>query len=185
MYPNLLSGDLVFVSKFDFNLHLPFSTYEIVRFRRPRHSEVVVFSLPDRGMEGFVKRVVAVEGDKVAIKDGTLVVNGTPVRSQLFNGAVLPSEKQFHLSWEEEEPGVKYLIQVPDHKNGKDYGPVDVPTGHFFVLNDNREDLNDSRVWGPIPNSCLKGKVALVWLSVSPTGGIRKDRTGLRVNSLL
>jgi signal peptidase I len=185
MYPSLITGDLVFVSKFDFNLHLPFSTYEIVRFRSPRRSEIVAFSLPDRGRETYVKRVVAVEGDKVAIQKGVLIINGVPVRYRSFSGTVIqPSDKKLHLTWEETEPGIKYPIQIADRDPGKDYGPVDVPTGHFFALGDNRTESNDSRVWGPIPYSCLNGRVALIWLSLNPQGGLRKGRSGIWVSEL-
>lgn len=178
MFPNLLNGDLVFVSKYDFNLHLPFSTYEIIHFRSPRRSEVVAFTLPDHGTETYVKRVVAVEGDSIAIQKGVVVVNGTPVRYAPFE-ATRPVK---NLVWEELGEGVKYLVEAQD--NEKDYGPVNVPNGQFFALGDNRKESGDSRVWGPIPCSCLKGRVALVWLSFDPQGGVRKGRSGLRVNEL-
>src|SRR4051812_27461601 len=67
MAPSLLSGDLIFVSKPTFNLRLPFSSYELVKFRRPRRGEIVAFALPDHGLETYVKRVVATEGDEVSI----------------------------------------------------------------------------------------------------------------------
>ena len=57
-----------------------------------------------------------------------------------------------------------------------DYGPVDVPADHFFALGDNRSDSVDSRKWGPVPYSCLKGRVALVWMSVGSSGGVRPSR---------
>jgi signal peptidase I len=156
MAPSLLIGDLIFVSKYNYNLHLPFSSYELVSFRRPVRSEIVTFTLPERGSQTFVKRVVALDGDTVAIKKGVLYVNGVP-------------------------PEYKYRIQV-EAGGGKDYGPVNIPPNHFFVLGDNRSDSNDSRAWGPVPYSCLKGRVGLVWLSLNPEGGIRRDRVGFSPN---
>jgi signal peptidase I len=175
MSPALQPGDLVLVSKYHFNLHLPFSTYEVARFRDPRRGEVVAFSLPDRGMETFVKRVVAIGGDKVALKGGILVVNGVPAR-YLVPPAASP-DTVFEVV-----DGVRYPIRRADLRMEKDYGPVDVPTGHFFALGDNRAESNDSRTWGPIPYSCLQGKVEVVWLSWDPLRGFHKDRTGTWVN---
>jgi len=173
MYPGILAGDLVFISKSAFNLRLPFSTYEVVKFKRPLRTEVVAFSLPDRGGDTFVKRVVALEGDRVEIKAGLLYVNGTLAKHAL----VQPSDS---LAYENILEGQPYLIQVD--KNLGDYGPVDIPKDHFFALGDNRLDSIDSRVWGPVPCSCLKGRVKLVWLSLSNEGAIRTERIGVWVN---
>src|SRR4051812_9908424 len=77
MFPTLRRGDLVFAAKLAYNVRLPFSSYEIARVRRPDRGEIAVFSLPERGLETYVKRVVAVEGDKVAVHQNKLFVNGT------------------------------------------------------------------------------------------------------------
>lgn len=178
MSPGLLSGDLVFVSKFDFNLRLPFSTYEIFRFRLPRRGEIVTFTLPDRGLQAFVKRVVAIEGDKVVLRKGVLEVNGVPAKYEAATGTV-PGELSLMERWPD---GLVYPIRWDQGKE-KDYGPVEVPPGHFFALGDNRSSSVDSRSWGPVPLSCLKGHVAYVWLSVDSDGNLRKGRSWIPVNA--
>ncbi len=175
MIPNLYGGDLVLVSKFNFSLKLPFSAYELVKFRKPQRGEVVTFQLPDRSFSTFVKRVVAVEGDTVVIEDGKLLVNGvapgySPFKADTFEGS----------EWEEFPDAKPYLV-VRHSEALKNYGPIDLPTDHFFALGDNRSDSLDSRTWGPVPYSCLKGKVAMIWFSVSPEGGIRPNRLGVGV----
>jgi signal peptidase I len=152
MTPGLLPGDLVFVSKFTYNLHLPFSSFELLKRRPPRRGEVVAISVPDRGTATSVKRVVAIEGDRLEIRKGILILNGVPLKGQ------------------------------PALAGEKDYGPVDIPAGHFFALSDNRAQLDDSRTWGPVPYSCLLGKVRIVWLSKGTDGGLRKERIGLKVD---
>jgi signal peptidase I len=175
MSPSLLSGDLVFVTKANFNIRLPFSSYEVVRFRTPQRGEVVAFTLPDHGGETYVKRVVATEGDEVSIRDGLFHLNGKPVTG------VGEQQSASHLKFETLDGGSVYpivwdLAQIPN------YGPVHIPKGHFFVLGDNRVQSVDSRTWGPIPYSCLKGKVSLIWMSLGPNG-LRKERVGRWVRS--
>lgn len=171
MFPTLFAGDLVFVSKAAFNLHFPFSNFAFFTWRTPERGEVVVFSLPDHSLETIVKRVVATEGDRVAFQDGALYINDIPADYQPLKSRPLYMEKF---------PWTSYPIQKSEEPM-KDFGPVDVPKGHFFALGDNRSDSVDSRAWGPIPATCLKGRVALVWLSFSSAGKILSDRIGLWV----
>jgi len=179
MYPTLWQGDLVFVVKSAYNLRIPFSSYEIFKFRRPKVGEVVAFSLPDRGIQTFVKRVVGVEGDRIEIKEGVLHVNGIAAVYQPFReeASEKPADTLGERTWEDLGGGTLHQIQW-DSKETKNYGPVDVPPGHFFAMGDNRPASVDSRVWGPVPYSCLKGQVKLVWLSVGAEKGIRQDRIG-------
>lgn len=150
MMPNLLKGDLVLVSKSAFNLRLPFSSFELVRTGKPAREDIVAFSVPGSGNETYIKRIVGVGGDRIEIKKGELWLNGEVVR---------PS----------------YSLSVTDTEV-PDYGPIDIPEAHFFALGDKRTDSIDSRVWGPIPYSCLKGRVSLVWLSINHQGQIRSER---------
>jgi signal peptidase I len=171
MMPNLVAGDLVFVFKPAFNIHFPFSTYELMKIRRPKLGEVVALSLPDRGQETFVKRIVGLEGDKIELKDGVFYRNGISAHYR-------PSESEPAETTEEIDPNSQYLVRK-SKSAPNDYGPVDIPKDHFFVLGDNRDNSVDSRVWGPLPYACLKGRVKLIWLSLDDGGHIRHDRIGL------
>lgn len=132
----------------------------------------MAFTVPDRGIETFVKRVVAVEGDKVQIKDGVLTVND--------QNAGLGTTDEEEKKVERLSNGLEHPIHVGKEKM-KDFGPIDVPKGHFFVLGDNRNESVDSRTWGPVPYSCLKGRLGFVWLSIGKGGELRTDRIGLAV----
>ncbi len=179
MTPALLVGDLVFVFKSEYNFRIPFTSVQLVQFSLPKPSDVVAFTLPDKGFQTFVKRVVAVEGDKIEIKNGILIVNDEAATYQPQHE---PSgiDQDPSLVWEKLGTAPPRLIHWKSDAM-KDYGPVDVPDGQFFAMGDNRADSIDSRVWGPVPDSCLKGKVELVWLSVNSEGGVRKDRMGIRI----
>jgi signal peptidase I len=172
MMPNLLAGDLVFVFKPAFNVHFPFSSYELIKIRRPNLGDVVALSLPDRGQETFVKRIVALEGDRIELKDGVFYRNGHQATYRPLD------PKTPELSTEVIDPNLSYVIQK-GKSQPSDYGPVDIPKDHFFALGDNRDNSVDSRVWGPLPYSCLKGRVKLIWLSLDEGGQIRPNRIGL------
>lgn len=183
MEPNLLTGDLVLVSKSAFNLRVPFSTYELFRFRVPRRGEVVAFSLPGRGTDTYVKRVIATEGDKLQIKQGQITINGAPAKYRKVEGSVVPPRQvagapASTLFFESFADGEEHLVRLV----GKgDYGPIDIPKGQFFALGDNRPESQDSRGWGPLPLTSLKGRVSFIWLSVDGTGELRSGRAGTRL----
>lgn len=172
MAPTLLPGDLVFISKMAFNIRLPFSTYEVFKFARPVAGDIVAFSVPDRGIETFVKRVIAGEGDRVQIKEGQLIVNGNFARNETNAlgevTEILPN-------------GLHHAVALGQEPM-QDFGPIDVPKNHFFVLGDNRNESVDSRAWGPVPYSCLKGRLGVVWMSLAENGSVRGSRIGLQVN---
>jgi signal peptidase I len=166
MSPTLLVGDLVFVEKFVFGIRLPFSTYEVVSFRKPARGEVVAFTLPDRGLDVFVKRIIAVEGDTVEFRRGKLVLNGVEATYAKGTEGFL-----------ERLPGTDVELPLSSvTPEAFRFGPVAIPAGHFFVLGDNREHSADSRDWGPVPLRCLRGRVAYIAFSVDPDRGLRPSR---------
>ena len=129
MSPTMLAGDQVLVDKV---------TY---RFREPRSGELVVFHPPVGGGLAL-KRVVALPGDRVGVRDGVLFVNGRRVRETYV-----------------------------DHESvdGTYFGPVTVPAGRIFVMGDHRENSEDSRAYGPVPEEDVLGRAVLV---VWPPGRI-------------
>lgn len=159
MFPNLKVGEVIFVAKSAFSIKLPFSSYEVVKFSRPKRSDIVAFSLPQHSNVTHVKRVVAVAGDRVEIRDGKLYINNQVSTYQ----NVEPANRQ--LAAVQASVALEKILGAPDYSVQLDrqalpnYGPIDVPANHFFVLGDNRSDSVDSRTWGPIPYSSLKGKV--------------------------
>lgn len=160
MFPNLKTGEFIFVSKSAFNIKLPFSAYELIKFSSPQRSEIVAFSLPEKNNITYVKRVVAVAGDRVEIKSGNLYVNGEIAKYQDVPASNDRQIAQAQGSIQLEQLGSEnpYKIQIEKDKL-PNYGPIDIPPHHFFALGDNRVESVDSRFWGPVPYSCLKGKV--------------------------
>jgi signal peptidase I len=142
MTPNYPVNTWVFANKLAYSIRIPFSHYVIFNLGTPKAGEVVVFSVPEKGNDSYIKRIVATEDQTVQIKEGKVFINN----KVLIN-----------------EQGTEYNInahyKIENYENLKDFGPVVVPARHFFALGDNRADSIDSRIWGPIPNSYLKGRV--------------------------
>lgn len=171
MTPTLIPGDLLFATKFDYALRLPFSNYEMYVLRRPVPGELVAFEMPERGLETYLKRVVAVSGDIIEFRDGKLLLNGVAATYEASPDG--PWEKL---------PGAAAgyrITALPE--NSFRFGPVAVPKDHFFVLGDNRTQSIDSRDWGPIPYAYLRGRPKWIGVSVDENGHFRGDRWLRRV----
>jgi signal peptidase I len=140
MEGTLLIGDHLLMSRFGYDIGLPFTRYHIRLWREPRRQQVVIFHapLPDRD-EDFIKRLIGMPGDTVQIRQGRVFVNGEAL-----------SEPYRH-----------------DPPNSLDnFGPVTVPARSYFVLGDNREDSWDSRDWGFVPESNIIGTPVVIYMSV-------------------
>ncbi|QSQ20995.1 signal peptidase I [Pyxidicoccus parkwayensis] len=190
MEPTLLPGDQFFTDK---TVSAP------VRRRPVERGEVIVFTSVDDPNKDYVKRVVAVGGDTVALRDRQLFLDGQPVaRARLPDCAGLElSRPQDGCELYAETLGahhyqVLYSPQVPqapfpDAEHGcpdgteADGDGCRVANGYLFVLGDNRDNSSDSRYWGAVPESHLKGVATSVHFSLSPTWNARWARVGQRV----
>lgn len=152
MEPTLLIGDFLLVNKLAYAE--PRSSLEAaVLPRRPvRRSDIVVFKYPRELTKDFVKRVVALEGEKIEIADKTVFIDDMPLDEsyKVHNDAqVIARNSYFH-----------YDDAIRDN-----FGPVVVPPGHCFVMGDNRDNSADSRYWGFLPMSYIKGKPWIIYFS--------------------
>ncbi|MFN4263654.1 MAG: signal peptidase I [Thioalkalivibrionaceae bacterium] len=173
MMPTLLVGDFILVSKFSYGIRLPITRTEIWRTGRPERGDVAVFKYPDNPAEDYIKRVVGLPGDTIEFRGRDLIINGvvqprrqgdgyTGVGSgRTMTGAVLATERLGDvehdvLFWDQARP-----IETR----------VTVPEGHYFMVGDNRDNSNDSRMWGFVSEDLLVGKALFVWLNWDFSGG--------------
>ncbi len=176
MEPTLVSGDVILASKFKFSVLFPFSTFELVKIRQPRVAELVVFAMPTESSRILLKRVVAIGGNKVTLRQSRLFIDGVSAHYRSVEENVL-GRRSPDLILEKWGDGVEYpIIQ---ESSGSNFGPIDVPADHFFVLSDSRSDLEDSRTWGPLPHSALRGKVEYILVSIDGYGKLRKNRVAI------
>ena len=169
MKPTILEGDRVYVNKLAYDLKVPFTTLHLVEWGNPKRGDIVVFYSPYDGKR-LVKRVIGLPGDTIELRDDTLILNGTMVEQQSFNGASLPdlspTDRATHLFATENLPGRSHPIAtwpaVPARRN---FGPLTVPTGEFFMMGDNRDDSFDSRYYGPVERKRILGRASAAVLS--------------------
>lgn len=181
MMPTLLVGDFILVNKYDYGIRLPVLNSKILDLGDPQRGDVVVFRFPkDPGVD-YIKRVVGVPGDHVVYKNKTLVINGRQV-AQVPAGVYIGTGSGLSSSGAElrrEVLGdVTHDILVEPHVHGVE-ADVIVPEGHYFVMGDNRDNSNDSRYWGFVPDENLVGKAFMIWMNWDKAaGGVSWDRIG-------
>jgi len=155
MLPTLQVGDYILASRIDYGIPRPVLRGWLWRYGSPRPGEIVVFGRSAEPDRLYVKRVAAVAGEIVEVRDGQLTVDG-------HQRDILPD-------W-------VHTGRLDD------FGPIRVPPGRLFVLGDNRDQSIDSRSWGPVDSSGIKGRVFLIYWSQSNSGGgVRWERLGSRV----
>ncbi len=214
MIPTLKIRDFIFVSKLSYGLKIPFTNKNLVKFGEPKRGDVIVFivyvpsdssDVENRGKvwtsppEGvavdsidFIKRVVAVGGDIVELRNDILYINDKPMpREALDDTSILEDckrpEHDARIYKEKLDNVNHYAIEFypfPDN-----FGPITVPSGHVFMMGDNRDNSKDSRFWGPLPLENVRGKALFIWLSFDteklspfqPADLVRWSRLGKKI----
>ncbi|MFZ0790337.1 MAG: signal peptidase I [Chromatiaceae bacterium] len=174
MMPTLLTGDFILVNKFAYGLRWPVLNSKFLAVGEPQHGDVVVFKYPQDGKTDYIKRIVGVPGDEVWYQDKTIYLNGKP-QGQLpigsyagvGSGEVMTGARESLEDLDGIEHRVLVRPGVPDLPPGcreLAFGPIKVPDGHYFVMGDNRDNSNDSRCWGFVPEDNLVGKAFAIWM---------------------
>jgi signal peptidase I len=169
MQRTLLVGDFLVVDKMVYGPKLPFTHYRLPGFRDPRRGDVIVFKWPTDPSINFVKRVVGIPGDTLLMKDGVLERNGAPIHESYVTHTGSDADMAAdEFRWQRD-----YLVRSarasesywPSRNN---WGPLVVPAHDFFVLGDNRDNSLDSRYWGFVPDSLVRGRPVFVYYSYKP-----------------
>jgi signal peptidase I len=195
MLPTLLVGDYVFVSKFTYG----YSRYSLlfspplfegrILGSSPKRGDVAVFRWPRDPSVDYIKRVIGLPGDRLQMRDGVLLINGEPVKRRRVEdferrdrfGNVQERIEQ----WEETLPdGTSYrVLNLFNYNAGDNTGVYTVPPGHYFMMGDNRDNSQDSRVplefggVGYVPADHLIGRAEIRWVSIEPSASLLKPWT--------
>ena len=188
MIPSLAVGDQIFVNKLSYGVRVPFTTNQLIEFSEPTRGDVAVFVCPDTPELNYIKRIVALAGDEVVVRNGVLSVNGEtlPRESQgdkVFQDRHFESSTWFEFNALEETEGnhgVSYEVLADNARPAptRDFGPFVVPEGHVFMMGDNRDHSRDSRVFGAVPVGHIMGRAMFIWWSWGKDG-FDTDRIGL------
>ncbi|MEP7299767.1 MAG: signal peptidase I [Burkholderiales bacterium] len=186
MIPTLLVGDLILVNKYHYGVRLPVINKKIIANNDPKRGDVMVFRYPKDTSIDYIKRVVGVPGDEVSFREQRLYVNGVaaPLEQTPPPGFYDEDLRLYFPEYKEKLGEVEHKILL-NVQSQPFYGPEDkitfpfrencrysaegvtckVPPGHYFMMGDNRDNSQDSRWWGFVPDENIVGKAFLVWMN--------------------
>lgn len=175
MMPTLLVGDFILVNKFAYGIRLPVTKEKVVELDLPARGDVAVFRYPSNPKVDYIKRVVGLPGDSIAYQNKTLFVNGEPMRATVvapYQPVGSGMRAQGSIEAREQLGDLEHAIlvnpAVPDFNPGctfLGFREITVPEGHYFMMGDNRDDSNDGRCWGFVPEENLVGRAFMIWMS--------------------
>ena len=185
MERTFLVGDHLFVNKIVYGIRIPYTRVKLVRFFKVKRGDIVIFRFPSEDPKEFqcggrqygrdiIKRVIGLPGDKVEIKGKKVFVNDKELNEEKYtqfadNNVIRRPEskisgEEYQKFWENRQFGKLFAEGIRD-----EFGPVTVPEKTYMVMGDNRDRSCDSRYWGPVPESYIKGKA---WVTYWPPSRI-------------
>jgi len=182
MIPTLWTGDFILVNKFAYGIRLPVLNDKIINIGEPHRGDVVVFRYPEDPSTDYIKRVIGLPGDHIAYHDKTVFINGVKA-DQRYKGpfTAFPTGIPMPSRLEVESLGDKKHIMVihPGFYGRLEQGEWTVPPHSYFMMGDNRDNSNDSRAWGFVPEKNLIGRAFMIWMNWNGSnGGITWNRLG-------
>ena len=190
MVPTLMVGDLILVNKFHYGVRLPVINKKIIDNHPVERGDVMVFRFPADPRLDYIKRVVGLPGDEVSYLNQRLSINGQPVEETAKGEHYDDDSMSYAPLYLEKLGKVEHQIRV-ETRRGSYYGTgpknfpnaenctyspegvvCKVPPGHYFMMGDNRDNSQDSRYWGFVPDENIVGKAFFVWMNFGNLGRI-------------
>lgn len=169
MEGTLLIGDFLLVNKLVYGAEVPFTGARLPAVRRPAAGDVIVFQWPQDPTKHFVKRLVGLPGDTVAMRDGALLRNGRALDEPYARHmGEAPGGGDEAFDWQRPHLIAPARAAGAYHPSRHTWGPLVVPPHAYFVLGDNRDNSLDSRYWGFVPDTLVRGRPMFVYYSFVP-----------------
>ncbi len=183
MKPTLLVGDFILVNKFAYGVRLPVIHKKILDLGEPERGDVAVFRFPRNPKLDYIKRIVGVPGDRVQYRDKKLIINGVEAAQTLIGDYDDPDGNfgSQIVEFTEQLGDLEHNMLITANRRNLDID-LTVPEGTYFAVGDNRDNSEDSRYWGTVPEENLVGKAFLVWMHFNwDNGGVAWSRIGDRI----
>jgi signal peptidase I len=166
MEGTLLVGDFLLVNKAVYGAEVPYTHTRLPAFNTPTRGDIIVFLPPHDPHRNYVKRIIGMAGDTVEMRDKIVYRNGAPlVEPYVRHTDPITDPPADQMIWQ-----VQYLVHRPAHwtdyhPTRDNWGPLVVPAGKVFALGDNRDSSEDSRYWGFLDETAIKGRPMFVYYS--------------------
>lgn len=161
MLPTLEVGDFILVNKFAYGIRLPVIGTKVLDIGEPERGDVMVFKYPKDGETNYIKRVVGLPGDVIRYHDKNLYINDKLIATDYIATLGAEELRQEHLGDADHKI---QLVLTQDGRRGEGEWPI--PKGEYFAMGDNRDNSNDSRFWGTVPEKLIVGKAFAIWMHV-------------------
>jgi signal peptidase I len=168
MEGTLLIGDFLLVNKLAYGAEIPFTSKRLPAYAEPQRDDVIVFESPEDLSKTYVKRLVGMAGDTLEMRSGVLYRNGdlVPERYASHSADIDRVEERFR--WQRDYMVRSAGASVSYDPTRNNWGPLVVPGKSYFVLGDNRDNSSDSRYWGFVADSLVKGRPFVIYYSYAP-----------------
>lgn len=168
MKPTILEGDRVVVNKLAYDLKVPFTEWQVAAWNAPTRGEIVTFFSPHDD-KLLIKRIIGVPGDIVRMRNNQIYVNNQPATYTALDEKFVREldiyQRRHHdFFYEKIDESIWPVMLRPAHTNS--FGPIEIPTGKYWMLGDNRDNSADSRVIGLVDRARITGRAHTVAFSV-------------------
>jgi signal peptidase I len=185
MVPTLLVGDLILVNKYTYGIRLPIINKLVMKVNHPQRGDVMVFRYPKDPSLDYIKRVIGVPGDKIVYKNKHLTINGKELSYQPLPDFLDEERLVYSKQYMENLTGVQHKIAIIEQEPSivlqrvRDFPHKDlcaynyegfsctVPPDNYFMMGDNRDNSEDGRYWGFVPDENIVGKAFFIWMNLN------------------
>jgi signal peptidase I len=141
MIPTLVVGDRLMVNKLRYGPKIPFTKKRLPGYSELKRGDIIVFVFPEDPKRDFIKRLIALGGETVEIKEGDVFVNDKLIK----------------------DPLIKHTYYYNRGQYGQESDAIEVPEGHVYVMGDNSASSHDSRFWGFVPEENIIGRAEIIY----------------------
>lgn len=190
MLPTMHIGDFVLVNKFAYGVRVPVTGHRLFYDGVPKRGDIAIFQYPPEPSVNYVKRIIGLPGDEIQFVGRKYRVNGELVEVaakgayQSTQRALVAARGSMEVMEERLDDRAYEVLWMPGRFNRFANQTITVPDGHYFVMGDNRDNSSDSRFWGFLADKHLKGRAAMIWMSLGQEDAnervIKTERIGTR-----